>query len=109
MVRISIRNVRMVITPSFFNACKNGNETLLRYLVERGADIHKENKKGKTPLLTAYKYGKMMIIRYLIEHGADITKVDSEGKPPLFEASSHLFHRGNANTFLGEMKNENEK
>ena len=31
-------------------ACEYGNETIIKYLVELGADINKTNKDGETPL-----------------------------------------------------------
>jgi len=34
------------VTP-LFKACKNGNEVVVKYLIELGADINKENKMVK--------------------------------------------------------------
>ena len=38
---------------ALFNACKNGNEVVVKYLVEHGADVNKETRNGKTPLFEA--------------------------------------------------------
>eukprot|EP00833_Pecoramyces_ruminatium_P001633 jgi/Orpsp1_1/1175665/evm.model.c7180000054754.1 len=88
-----------------------GNENLVKYLVEHGADINKENKDGKTPLFDAFKYlvelgadinkknkdgytplfdacknGNENLVKYLVEHGADINKENSRGYVPIFSA-----------------------
>ena len=57
-----------------------GYETIVRYLVEHGADINKINKKGETPLSKAFDKGHENIIRYLVEHGAYINKKDKYKK-----------------------------
>ena len=45
-----------------FNACSNGNESLVKCLVELlGADIHKENFEGETPLFNACTSGNEAI------------------------------------------------
>ncbi len=57
-----------------FNSCKSGNKSLVKYLVEHGADVNKINKYNETPLYIAYSSGKILIINYLNEHGANINK-----------------------------------
>ena len=47
---------------------------LVRYLVEHGADINKENWVGETPLFKACECGNEDLVSYLIEHGADVNK-----------------------------------
>ncbi|KAG4101210.1 ankyrin [Neocallimastix lanati (nom. inval.)] len=46
------------------------NETIVRYLVDQGANVNKENNKGETPLFNANKYGNETIEKYLVDHGA---------------------------------------
>ncbi|ORX78214.1 hypothetical protein BCR32DRAFT_181333, partial [Anaeromyces robustus] len=56
-------------------ACKNGNEKLVKYLINNGADINKESQDimdCKTPLMIACELGYESIVHYLIEHGANI-------------------------------------
>ena len=57
------------ITP-LFNACSKGDEAMVKYLVERGADINRKDSSGKTPLYFAYSSGNKAVINYLIGHGA---------------------------------------
>jgi len=51
-------------TP-LFTACENGNEPLVKYLVELGANINKENDYGQNPLFIACKYGNKKVEKYL--------------------------------------------
>jgi len=69
-------------------ACLNGNETLVKYLVEHGADVNYEGYSGQTSLLIACekceireeeRNAYMNIIKYLIEHGADINHINKYG------------------------------
>jgi len=57
-----------------FNACESGIKEAVKYLVEHGADINKENKFGWTPIFIACQKGHINIVKYLVEHGADINK-----------------------------------
>jgi len=69
-----------------FMACKGGNENLVKYLVELGADVNKENKFNETPLYGACEEeeGKEKIVKYLVEHGINIKIVNMNGYSPLF-------------------------
>jgi len=46
-----------------------GNENLVKYLVEHGADINKKNVEGRTPLTIARDKGYMIIANYLVKRG----------------------------------------
>ena len=46
-------------------ACRDGNENIVKCLVEHGADINKENRKKETPLLIAKKGRNENIVNYL--------------------------------------------
>ncbi|KAL6597975.1 ankyrin repeat-containing domain protein [Neocallimastix sp. 'constans'] len=67
-----------------FSACKNGNENIVKYLVELGANISKEDVNGATPLFYACENGNENLVKYLVEHGADIYKEDENGETSLF-------------------------
>jgi len=55
-------------------ACENGNENIVKYLVEHDADVNKKNEYGEIPLIRACESRNENIINYLIEHGANINK-----------------------------------
>jgi len=56
------------------NACKSENEIIVKFLVEHGADINKEDEKGETQIFYACSKGNEKIVKYLVKHGADINK-----------------------------------
>ena len=75
------------------DGCKSGNEKIVKYLVEHGADVNKEDKDGKTPLFGACWEGHENIVKYLVEHRANVNEEDEDGRTPLFEAC----RKGNEN------------
>jgi len=64
-------------------ACRNGNENIVKYLVDHGAYINKQNEYGETSLHYACRNGNENIVKYLVEHGADINKQNSFHETPL--------------------------
>jgi len=68
-----------------FHACCIGNETVVKYLVDHGAEINIVNNLGETPLLYACSNdtGNLNLVKYLIEHGTDINVADNDGKSSL--------------------------
>ena len=59
---------------------------MIKYLIEHGADISKEDNFGWTPLHFACLYGNINLVKYLIDNGADINKMSILGETPLFYA-----------------------
>ncbi|ORX63511.1 ankyrin, partial [Anaeromyces robustus] len=56
-------------TP-LFSACESGNENLVKYLMEQGAEINVMSRCNHTPLYTACQSGYENIVKCLLEHGA---------------------------------------
>jgi hypothetical protein len=46
--------------------------SVVRFLLEHGADINVVNQFGRTPLHEASHYGPLEVVRLLLEHGADV-------------------------------------
>lgn len=63
------------------------NLEMIKYLLEKGADINVKNEDGSTALMTASMYGNLEIIKYLIENGADINSKDNDDSTALIYAS----------------------
>ena len=57
------------LNKQLIHAATNGQLEIIKYLVEKGADIHFNNDYA---LRLASSYGKLDVIKYLVEQGADI-------------------------------------
>ena len=89
--------------PAFINAREGaGGETpfhwasegqnprdgsVVRLLLEHGADINVQNNGGRTPLHTASWNGALEVVRVLLEHGADVEVKSEYGWTALQEAA----------------------
>ena len=60
--------------------------SVLRFLLEHGADISVQNQYGETPLHLASFNGALGVVRMLLEHGADVEAKNNDGKTALQEA-----------------------
>jgi ankyrin repeat protein len=60
--------------------------SVLRLLLEHGADINVQDGNGLTPLQWASFNGALEVVRLLLEHGADVEAKNKYGKTALQEA-----------------------
>lgn len=60
----------------------------IKLLVEKGADIHAIDAKGRSALIIAVVNGNAEIISFLLSKGAILESVDQEGKTPLMWAAT---------------------
>lgn len=65
-----------------------GNNMIVRYLVENGADVNSVDDTGFTVCMYACESGNREVIKYLLECGVDINKEDNNGRTVLSVASS---------------------
>ena len=75
-------------TPLLWTA-RNGNEVLVKLLLENGAVLEsKDNKWGQTPLSWAARYGNEAVVKVLLEKGANLESKDNKfsGTPLLWAA-----------------------
>jgi ankyrin repeat protein len=70
------------------NAALEGRADVVRFLVERGADIHARNSNGATAIFMAARSGNDTIVRYLLANGASPRDLDFRKQSPLFRAGS---------------------
>ena len=69
-------------------AAKEGRETVVRMLLENGADVHTKDD-DKTLLLWAAGEDRETFVRMLLENGADVNAEDGDGRTPLLEATGY--------------------
>lgn len=69
------------------NAAAAGKTSVVRALVENGADIHIVNSNGSTPLAQAAQFGHADTVQYLITKGGDARVTDKFGQTPLLLAA----------------------
>ena len=73
-------------TP-LIKAAQQKNVDIVRYLVQRGADINAYNSKFETPLITAYNNGNLNNAQFLLSQGA-IDNYDVAGRISTLQASA---------------------
>jgi hypothetical protein len=66
--------------------CNDGS--VIRLLLEHGADINVQNEDRQTPLHWASDHGTLEVVRLLLEHGADVEVKDKHGKTALQVAAA---------------------
>ncbi len=77
-------------------ACLLGDGSLVRLMVERGADV---NTSGWTPLAYAATNGHTRIVQYLVDHSASINAAAPNGTTPLMMAA-YFGHSATAKLLL---------
>lgn len=66
-------------------AAENGNLALAKLLASNGADLHRANDLGETPVFLAMQQGKWEVVEWLVENGADINAANKLGQTVLHE------------------------
>ncbi|KAF8497846.1 ankyrin repeat-containing domain protein [Russula emetica] len=80
----SRRQIYSVITAS--GGHNFNDRSVLRLLIEHGADINLQNRFCTTPLQWASYNGALEVVRLLLEQGADVEAKDEDGKTALQQA-----------------------
>jgi ankyrin repeat protein len=73
--------------PPIIIAVSEGRTHIVKFLLEKGADIDMTNHNGTTALIIASNRGYKDIVQILLEKGADINKANISGETPLYAAS----------------------
>ena len=77
-VPVDVTEDQLGRTP-LFEACLAGNESVVGFLIEEGADPNYKDNSGRTPLMITTSRGELKIARLLLAAGADKYIEDDEG------------------------------
>ncbi|KAM6943421.1 protein TANC1-like [Xenentodon cancila] len=69
-------------------AAGRGRTETCAFLLERGAGLEIQNRRGIVPLLSAAKHGHTQVAECLLKQGADINVSDKQGRSALMLAAS---------------------
>ncbi|KAL6692003.1 hypothetical protein J3F84DRAFT_403077 [Trichoderma pleuroticola] len=70
-------------------AAKNGHATVVKLLLEQGAEIDSKDNEGQTPLSMAAENGHEIVARLLLEKGAKAESKDKRDRTPLSLATKN--------------------
>jgi ankyrin repeat protein len=74
-------NIKMYLKRTFLHeASIEGDLSLVKYLLSRGADVNARDEYNNTPL----HYSKPKVVRYLVDKGAEINAINKFRNTPVF-------------------------
>ncbi|MCL6590462.1 MAG: ankyrin repeat domain-containing protein [Firmicutes bacterium] len=60
---------------------------MVKYLIEKGANINEKNNAGQTALMYAAEDGHLEIVKFLMEKGADLDAKDVNNETAFMKAT----------------------
>ena len=66
----------------FWVASQHGQLSIVKCLLNHGADVNKATTYGSTPLSIASRNEQVSVVDYLVSHGADVSKAGCDGLSP---------------------------
>uniref|UniRef100_A0A336N437 CSON006168 protein n=1 Tax=Culicoides sonorensis TaxID=179676 RepID=A0A336N437_CULSO len=71
------------------DAISRSNLEIVKYLIDRGADVNAKDSNERTALHEVAKHSNLEIVKYFIDHGADVHAKDSNKRTALHEVAKH--------------------
>ena len=72
---------------SLYLVVEEGKLDVVKFLIEKGANVNAKCKNDYTPLCIAAEKGKLDVVKFLIEKGANVDKKNKNGWTPLHVAA----------------------
>ena len=85
---------------ALLRAATNGQEAVVRFLVEKGADIEARSPNNGTPLICASEGNYEAIVEFLLKNGARVNSEDQFGWNPLHRVTVNRGGEGVAQVLL---------
>lgn len=87
----STEGIHIVFYPTFvhsacWEAAWEGHDNIVKFLLEKGANVNSADANGRTLMHVAAQYARMSIVDMLLDKKADVNAMDNEGVSPLFLA-----------------------
>ncbi len=70
-------------------AASRGNLQIIKYLIQKGGDVHQKNKHHENAVFFAAKNGQMETLHFLQEAGADFLVINDKGENALMLAAQN--------------------
>ena len=74
-----------------FNRCTDRYTKIIKFLLNRGADVNLQNYDGDTPLHLAARYEMEYIVKVLLHYNADVNIKNKKDETAVFAAKSNQY------------------
>lgn len=97
-------------TPLLLAVCNNQDLAMVKYLMQRGAQLKDRDDLGTTPLMCASEHGNVSVVKFLLDKNAEINARNRVGQTALFYAAREgkfltvkLLLQNGANRFIQDL------